>query len=148
MRLLGLVLPGLMLVGVGQMVFAAGMAAHTAWELSRMLPAEARVISVVTVPAFRAGSPTFAPVLAFRTAEGREVRARAAYSSSTRPVPGETWPIRYHPADPQRFRTLGFVELWLAPSMLAGMGAAWLGATWLAWRVFGRLLRALSGVRA
>ncbi len=142
---LRLILPGFLLIGVGQLVIAAAMAGHTAWELSRLLPAEARVVSVVTVPALRAGSPTYAPILAFTTAEGREVRARPGYSSSTRPASGEVWPIRYDPADPRRIRTLGFIETWLTASVMAAIGMLWLGGTWLAWRVFGRTLAALRG---
>lgn len=145
MILLRLVLPGFLLIGVAQLVVAAAMAGHTVWELSRLLPAEARVVSIVTVPAFRAGSPTYAPILAFTTADGREVRARPGHSSSTRPASGEIWPIRYDPANPQRIRTLGFIETWLTASVMAAIGVLWLAGTWLAWRVFGRMLGALRG---
>jgi hypothetical protein len=147
-RLLRLVLPGFLLIGVSQLLVAAAMAGHTAWELSRLMPAEARVVSVVTVPALRASSPTYAPILAFTTADGREVRARPGYSSSVRPAAGEVWPIRYDPASPQRIRTLGFVETWLGATVTGAMGVVWLAFTWLAWRIFGRLLRSAATIRA
>ena len=65
----------------------------------------------------------YAPRVLFTTADGRRVE----YTSSTATNPpryaeGEQVGVRYQPDDPTRARIHAFADLWLAPTIVGGIG--------------------------
>lgn len=139
MRALRLIPLLLLLSGLLPMAGGAALAGWTAWDLSRLAPAEARVQALVRQPASRAGQVLYTPVLGFTTAEGRAVRVEPAFATTHPPRVGEVVPIRYDPAAPGRIRTLGFLETWLVPVILIASGVPFVLIGWFLGRLFRRL---------
>jgi hypothetical protein len=84
--------------------------------------AEGRVIRLV---AKSPGSSSVAPVVRYRTAEGKEVEFRhLIYSSLPMYREGQTVPVLYRPVRPDRAIINAFSALWLFPTVFGGIGLA------------------------
>lgn len=81
-------------------------------------------------------STVYAPLVRFTTADGREIE----YQSSTATSPpshrvGDQVEVLYLPDDPYRARVDSWVDLWLAPTIVGGIGG-----------IFGIVAVALAGI--
>ncbi|HEU5483673.1 MAG TPA: DUF3592 domain-containing protein, partial [Microlunatus sp.] len=65
----------------------------------------------------------YAPRILFTTADGRDIEYVSATASSPASYhPGEQVELRYRPEDPHDVRISSYVELWLAPTIVGGIG--------------------------
>lgn len=116
-------------VAVILLLIAGGIALHT-WSF--LATSEAATGTVVGFDArhrcttkdhVRTCSAVYAPRVRFATADGREIE----YQSSTATNPpsydeGQQVDLRYRPEDPHQARINSYVDLWLAPTIVGGIG--------------------------
>lgn len=109
------------LIGLGLL----GGAFYT-WHSTNEFVSGARVAqgTVVDLVSSRSSDSTWAPVVVFRTAEGREVRFRSEVRSSppSHSV-GETVEVLYRPEQPAKAEINSFMSLWFVTMVLGGIGA-------------------------
>jgi hypothetical protein len=67
------------------------------------------------------GSVFFHPVVRF-TVDQRTITFRSSSGSGNPPVIGDSVDVLYDPDDPQDAKLAGFVDLWLGPLVLGGIG--------------------------
>lgn len=94
-----------------------------AW-LARSIEAQGSVIEMVSIRDRDTGSLTFAPLVRFRTAEGRMVDFQSTFSSNP-PAhsAGETVTVLYDPARPASAAISGFFSIWFGTMILGIIGA-------------------------
>ncbi|MCB1520766.1 MAG: DUF3592 domain-containing protein [Hyphomicrobiaceae bacterium] len=119
--------------GAGLLVVGLAMLGLNAHFVSHAATAEGVVVAFTEYPgAPRNGVPansTFAPVIAFRSADGRDIRFRSPHASSRLAyAAGDRVGVLYAPADPERAMIDTFRDAWLVPLVLMGVGSLLLAA--------------------
>ena len=72
-------------------------------------------------------STLYHPVVRFTGPSGEEIRFTSASGSyPARYGVGDSVPVRYRPSDPRDATIDGFVDLWMAPTIVGGIGLAFL----------------------
>ena len=111
------------LVGAVASVFGAYSYVSTKDWIARSAKAEAVVTENIAVRDDK-NKVAYAPVYKFATADGKEIVAQS--SSSSNPASyavGERLTVLYDPAIPTSVSADSFLDLWLLPTILLGIGA-------------------------
>jgi hypothetical protein len=109
---------GLGLIGGGIYSFLSTRA-----FLRQAVPAEGAVIDLTAAWDSEDGSYTYYPRVRFRTPDGRAVEFTSDVGSSPPAFEvGEPVRVLFDPANPARARIDSFVQLWLLPLILGGIG--------------------------
>lgn len=105
-------------------------------QQTRSFLSEAAVAQGTVVDLVRSGGDsTYRPVVRFQAADGKAIEfTSGAGSSPPAYSKGEKVEVLYRPAAPQDAAIKGFISLWLGPTILGGLGAAFLaiGASMIA----------------
>jgi hypothetical protein len=110
------------LVGVAMLAGALLAYRHTSAFLADAARAEGIVVEVIHQRS--SDSSTYKPVVQFTTADGRQVEFTSDVGSSPPAhARGDKVAVLYRPASPAQARIDGFLDLWLLPTILGGMGA-------------------------
>ena len=116
--------PIMLVIGLGILFLGWQWRTYTQNQIATMLPAEGRVVDVVSRTKTSGGErkTNFYPVVEFRTADGESVR----FESSTGSNPsayrvGDAVKVRYDPQTPQS-AVIDSWELWLPSSIVIGVG--------------------------
>lgn len=112
------------------LLIAGGLALHTRSFLGDAASAEGTVVELVGRQSCstdddhrRTCSTVYAPRVRFTTADGREIEYLSTNATSPPAYhEGQQVDVRYRPADPTDARIHSFVDLWLAPVIVGGIG--------------------------
>ena len=110
----------ILIIGSGVLFFGLQLRTWTQNEIATMLPAEGRVVQMVSRT--NKGSTQFYPIVEFRTAEGQTIRFQGR--TGTNPPSyrvGDTVKVRYDPQTPQS-AVIDSWELWLPSGIFIGVG--------------------------
>jgi hypothetical protein len=108
----------------GIAMLAGGLFAyqHTRSFLATAARAEGTVVEVIHQRS--SDSSTYKPVVQFATADGRQVEFTSSVGSNPPAYSkGAKVEVLYQPSSPEQARINGFLDLWLLPAILGGMGA-------------------------
>ncbi len=129
-----------LIVGAGLLFAGNYIRQSTAKEIQLLRSAQGVVVDIETVRSKRSNSDSYKVVIEYRPENSDPVQFRPGFSGaqSLLPKKGDTVEVLYDPANPEAARLNSFLDLWMAPTILMGMGGifALLG--------FGGLLRALK----
>jgi Protein of unknown function (DUF3592) len=112
------------------LLIAAGLALHTGAFLRGSASATGTVVALVGRESCSTDSDgrsscriVHAPRVRFSTADGRQIEYLSRVANHPSPYhEGQQVEIRYRPADPTEARIYSFVDLWLAPVIVGGIG--------------------------
>lgn len=110
-------------VGVLMLAGAGYKLVDTRAWLARSIQAQGSVIDMVQIRDRDTGSITFAPLVRFRTADGRMVDFQSTFASNPPShVTGEAVTILYDPMRPGSAAISGFFSIWLGTLILGIIG--------------------------
>jgi hypothetical protein len=96
------------------------------WNGSRRFVAGARTVQGAVVELIESrdsDGTTYKPVVRFTANDGREITYTESFSGNPAPYDvGETVEVLFTADNPHQARIKGFMSLWLAPTILGGMG--------------------------
>lgn len=74
------------------------------------------------------GGYTYAPVVKFKTPDGKNIHFKSSTSSNPPEFSvGQTVPVLYNRSNPQEAQVDSFVQLWLLPTVFGGFGIIFMG---------------------
>lgn len=118
------VVPGLFaLIGLGLLIVSVFVFLNTRNFINSSAKAQGTVIAHAQVRSSK-GDITYAPVISFRTQDGRTVEFKSGTSSTAASPPvGQTVEVLYNPQTPEDAEINSFSSLWTLNIILAALGA-------------------------
>lgn len=117
--------PIMLVIGLGILFLGLQWRASTQNQIAAMIPAEGRVVDVVsrTSTSYGERETLFYPVVEFRTVDGESIRFQGSTGSNPAAYrAGDTVKVLYDPQTPQSALIDSWEEVWMPSGILIGIG--------------------------